>query len=114
MISVFRLRKLPGMCLQHFDVVGWVAGRASGLSKTEWCGAGMVICLGRGADFAYGPADATATLSLASVKSRLVLVPAYLGNLGGQSPEGRKMCMCVCMCVCVCVCVRACMHAYVV
>jgi len=29
--------------------------------KAEWCDAGMVICLGRGADFAYGPADATAT-----------------------------------------------------
>ena len=29
--------------------------------KTEWWGAGMVICLERDADFAYGPADATAT-----------------------------------------------------
>ena len=26
-----------------FDAVGWAAGRASGLSKTEWWGAGMVI-----------------------------------------------------------------------
>ena len=32
-----------------FDVVGWEAGRASGLQKTEWWGAGMVICLERGA-----------------------------------------------------------------
>jgi len=30
--------------------------------------------------FAYGPADATATLCLLSVKSRLVLVPAHPGN----------------------------------
>jgi len=28
----------------------WAAGRASGLQKTEWWGAGMVICLERGAD----------------------------------------------------------------
>ena len=33
------------MCLQCFDAVGWVAGR-----KTEWWGAGAVICLERGAD----------------------------------------------------------------
>jgi len=26
--------------LQWFDAVGWVAGRASGLKKTEWWGAG--------------------------------------------------------------------------
>ena len=43
-----------------FDAVGWAAGRASGLYKNEQWGAGMVICLERGAD-AYGPADATAT-----------------------------------------------------
>ena len=37
-------------CLQCFDAVGWVAGRASGLKKTEWWGAGVVICLELGAD----------------------------------------------------------------
>ena len=26
------------MCLQCFDAVGWAAGRASGLYKTEWWG----------------------------------------------------------------------------
>jgi len=36
-------------CLQCFDTVGWAAGRASGLLKTEWWGAGVVICLERGA-----------------------------------------------------------------
>jgi len=35
-------------CLQCFDAVGWAAGRASGLQKTEWWGAGVVICLERG------------------------------------------------------------------
>ena len=37
-------------CLQCFDSVGWAAGRASGLKKTEWWVAGVVICLERGAD----------------------------------------------------------------
>ena len=37
-------------CLQCFDAVGWAAGRASGLLKTEWWDAGVVICLQRGAD----------------------------------------------------------------
>ena len=46
------------MCLQCFDTVVWVAGRASILEKTEWWDAGLVMCLGQGA---YGPADATAT-----------------------------------------------------
>jgi len=31
-------------------LVGWQEGRASGLQKTEWWGAGMVICLEQGAD----------------------------------------------------------------
>ena len=38
------------MCLQCFDAVGWAAGTTSGLYKTEWWGAGVVICLERGAD----------------------------------------------------------------
>jgi len=33
------------ICLQCFDAVGWAAGRASGLYKTERWGAGMVTCL---------------------------------------------------------------------
>jgi len=34
---------------QGFDAVGWAAGRASGLKTEQW-GAGVVICLVRGAD----------------------------------------------------------------
>jgi len=37
-------------CLQCFDAIGWVAGRASGLLKTEQWGVGVVVCLERGAD----------------------------------------------------------------
>ena len=47
------------LCLQCFDAVGWAAGRA--VKNFEWCSTGMVICLERDADLAYGPADATAT-----------------------------------------------------
>jgi len=43
--------------------------------------------------FAYGPANATATL--APVKSRLVLVPPHPGN-PGQSWEDRKTDLSVC------------------
>ena len=38
------------MCLQCFHAVGWAAGRAFGLKKTEGWGAGVVICLEQGAD----------------------------------------------------------------
>jgi len=38
------------ICLQCFDAVGCAAGRASSLQKTEFWGAGVVICLERGAD----------------------------------------------------------------
>jgi len=40
----------PGDCLQCFDAVGWAAGRAPGLYKTEWWDAGVVVCLEQGAD----------------------------------------------------------------
>jgi len=48
--------------------------------KTEWWGTGVVICLdwARCKWFAYGPTDATATSSLAPVKSRMV----YLSGAG--------------------------------
>jgi len=39
-------------------LVGWWKG--IGPVKTEWWGAGMIICLEQGAD-AYSPADAAAT-----------------------------------------------------
>jgi len=39
------------ICFQCLGTVGWAAGRASApVIKTEWWGAGMVICLELGAD----------------------------------------------------------------
>jgi len=42
--NFYFLNNLSKMCPQCFDAPGWAAGRASGL------GAGVVICLDRGAD----------------------------------------------------------------
>ena len=42
--------------LQCFDAVGWAAGTAPDLLKTEWWSTGVVICLGRGADLHRGVA----------------------------------------------------------
>jgi len=50
MTSQYVISQLGQLRLQSFDSVAWVAGRASSLQKTEWWGAGMVICLEGGAD----------------------------------------------------------------
>ena len=54
----------------------------------------MVICLGQGADLHMSQLMPLPLLSLARVKSRLVLVPAYPGN-PEQSPETHKMDVCM-------------------
>jgi len=48
----------------------WLGGRHPACKKTEWWGAGVVICLEQGADLHMAQ---QMPLSLASVKSRLVL-----------------------------------------
>jgi len=48
------------ICLQRFDAVGWAAGKAPRLQKTEWWDAG-VVGSGSRCRSAYGSADATAT-----------------------------------------------------
>jgi len=50
-----------------------VAGKASSLQKPEWWGAGVLISLERGADLNMAQLMPCHSLSLASVKSRLVL-----------------------------------------
>ena len=73
-------------CLQCFDAVGWAAGRASGLQKTEWWGAGVVICLERGAHL-----HMVQLVPLPLTYRRLTRVVLDKGPLNG----------CVCVCVCV-------------
>ena len=52
----------PEFGTKCFDAVVWWQEGHLAYKKTEWWGAGMVICLERArCRLAYGPADATAT-----------------------------------------------------
>ena len=81
--------------LQCFDAVGWAVGKAAGLEKTEWWGAGVVICLERSADFHMAqPVPLPLTVSCFS-KIQIgftFLVPAHLGSPGKGPLNG---CVCV-------------------
>jgi len=71
--------------IQCFDAVG----TASGLSKTEWWGAGVLVCLERGADLHM--AQLMPLPLIVSCFSKLqigftVLVPAHPGKKGKGSP----------------------------
>jgi len=90
-------------CLQCYDAVGWAAGRASGLEKTEWWGAGMVICLQRGADLLMAqllPMPLTVSCSSQIQIGFTFLVPAHPGSPGQRAVK--RVCVCVCACVRVC------------
>ena len=78
-------------CLQCFDAVGWAAGRASGLYKTEWWGDGVVICLERGADLHMAQLMPLPLTVSCFSKIRLTRVVPDKGPING----------CVCVCVCV-------------
>jgi len=70
-------------CLQCFDAVGWMAGRASGLYKTEWWGASVVVCLERGADLHTAqlmPLPLTDSCFSKIQIGFTFVVPAYLGS----------------------------------
>ena len=68
----------------------WLGSRKKNCVVGCWCG----YLSGARCIFAYGPDDATATL--ASVKSTLVLLPAYPRN-PWQGPKGRKMDVSMCV-----------------
>jgi len=64
---------------QCYDAVGWAAGRASG----QWWGAGVVICLERGADlhmFQLMPLPLTVSCFSKIQTGFAFLVPAHLGS----------------------------------
>ena len=69
--------------LHSFDAVGWAAGRASGL----WCGAGVVICLERGAD-----------LHMAQLMPLLLTVSCFSKIQIGFYLSGTVKRVCVCVC----------------
>jgi len=87
-------------CLQCFDAVGWAAGRASGLWKTEWWDAGMVMGLGQGADLHMAQLMPLSLTVSCSSKSRLVLpfwcclIRVVPDNIQAGRNNG-----CVCVCV---------------
>jgi len=80
LLSVTAISYLLLMCHIAFSALMLLVGRQEGhpaCKKLEWWGAGMVICLERGADLQASRCHCH-SLSLASVKSRLV----YLSGTG--------------------------------
>ena len=82
--AAFALRFSPQICRTHC----WLGGR-KGIRpvKKEWWGAGMVVCLERGADL-HMVQLMPLSLTISSVKSRLVftfLVPAHPGSPGQRA-----------------------------
>ena len=75
-------------------LVGWQEGHPA-CKKTEWWGAGMVICLERDADLHMAQLMPLA-LSLASVKSRLVLPFWYRLTRVVLDKGPLNGCVCVC------------------
>ena len=85
----------PAFNLQCFDTVGWVAGRASTLHKTEWWGAGVVICLERGAVLHMAqlmPLPLTVSCFSEIQTGFTFLVPAHLGSPGQRAVK--RVCVC--------------------
>jgi len=79
-------------CLQCFDAVGCMAGRASGLEKNECWGASVVTCLGRGTDLHMAQLIPL-PVTVPEIQIGLgftFLVSAHLGS-PGQNPESHKM-----------------------
>jgi len=69
-----------------------VARRASGLYKIEHSDAGVLMCLGQGADLHMAQLIPLPLTISCSSKSRLVFTFLVLAHPGspGQSPEGHK------------------------
>jgi len=85
-----------GTILQCFDTVGWVAGRASGLQKTEWWGTDVVICLERGTDLHIAqlmPLPLTVSCFSKIQIGFTFLVPAYPGSPRKRAVKRVYVCM---------------------
>ena len=83
--------------LQCFDAVGWAAGRASGLYRTEWWGVGVAICLEQGADLHVAqlmPLPLTVSCFSKIQICFIFLVPAHPGSPGKRAVK-RGVCVCV-------------------
>ena len=91
------------VCLQCFDqLVGRQEGHPA-CKKTEWWGAGVVICLERGADSHLAqlmPLPLTVSCFSEIQTGSTFLVPAYLGS--PRQRAVKRVCVCVCVCFYVC------------
>jgi len=100
-LHIITLLIILRFCLQCFDAVGWAAGRASGLLKTEWWGAGMVICLEQGADLHTAQLmqlPLTVTCFSEIQTGFTFLVPAHPGSHGQSKTLKHPLNGCLCVC----------------
>ena len=67
--------------------------------KTEWWGAGVVICLEQGADLHMMPLPFTVSCFSKIQIGFTFLVPAHPGSPGKRAVK--RVCVCVCVCACV-------------
>ena len=98
MQSYFWLSRFLQKFFQCFDTVGWAAGRASGLQKTQWWGAGVVICLERDADLHTAqlmPLPLTVSCFSKIQIGFTFLVPTHPGSPGQRA--AKRVCVCVCV-----------------
>ena len=76
-------------------LVGWQEGHPA-IEKTEWWGAGMVICLERGADLHVAqlmPLPLTVSCSSKIQIGFTFLVPAHLGSPGQRAFKRMYVCL---------------------
>ena len=88
-----------------FSALALLFGRQEGhpaCKKTEWWGAGMIICLELGADLHMAQLMLLPLTVSCFSKIQIgftFLVPAHLGSRGKRAVK--QVCLCVCVCVCV-------------
>ena len=79
-----------------YDAVRWVAGRAPACKKTRWWGAGVVVCLERGADLHMAqlmPLPLTVSCFSKIQIGFTFLVPAHLGSPGQRAVKRVSVCL---------------------
>ena len=95
-----------------FSALLLLVGRQEGhpaCKKLEWWCAGVVICLELGADLHMPSWCHRHSLSLAPVKSRLVLPFWYRLTRVVPDRAPLNVCVCVCVSVCLCLCLSVCL-----